>query len=257
MKKMKLTVFLLLAGIISSTHLLAEASDGTNLIKITDSEVSSIQVIRLKGTDDSRIFRMTDGYDERIIRRVINWIDTSSPSEQATELEAEKVPLLLKINMINGDLITLEPAYNCKGRLIKTCTAVDGEIVLTKNKNKIRLTSQELYDWIIVGWKYEPDGPTKEELLEETLYTRYFSVIEKDFPDFIMCPRIDSVERINRNTRRHLVIASALNYSGHHAPSYDRIIFTLIDTPENGIKIIKVRKKSNVSERESLKQCRW
>lgn len=76
---MKLTVFLLLAGIISSTHLLAEASDGTNLIKLTDSEVSSIQVIRLKGTDDSRIFRMTDGYDERIIRRVINWINTSSP----------------------------------------------------------------------------------------------------------------------------------------------------------------------------------
>lgn len=200
---------------------------------------------------------MTDGYDERIIRRIINWINTSSPSEQATELEGDKVPLLLKINMIDGDLITLEPAYNCKGRLIKTCTAVDGEIVLTKNKKKIRLTSQELYDWIIVGWKHEPVGPPKEELLEETLYTRYFSVIEKEFPDFIMCPRIDSIERIKGDTRRHLVIASALNYSGHHAPSYDRIIFTLIDTPENGIKIIKVRKKSNVSERESLKQCRW
>ncbi|WP_194542764.1 hypothetical protein [Paenibacillus sp. JZ16] len=84
----------------------------------------------------------------------------SSPSEQATELEADKVPLLLKINMINGNLITLEPAYNCKGRLIKTCTPVDGEIVLTKNKNKIRFTSQELYDWINVGWKYEPVGPT-------------------------------------------------------------------------------------------------
>lgn len=146
---MKLTVFLLFTGIICLTHVLAEASDGTNLIKLTDSEVSSIQVIRLKGTDDSRIFRMTDGYDERIIRRVINWINTSSPSEQATELEADKVPLLLKINMINGDLISLEPAYNCKGRLIKTCTPIDGAIVLTKNKNKIRLTSQELYDWII------------------------------------------------------------------------------------------------------------
>lgn len=53
---MKLTVFLLLAGIISSTHLLAEASDGTNLIKLTDSEVSSIQVIRLKGTDEIQGF---------------------------------------------------------------------------------------------------------------------------------------------------------------------------------------------------------
>ncbi len=250
-------MFLLLVGLIFPTHLLAEANDGTNLIRLSYSEVSSMQVVRLKGTDDSRIFSMTDGYDERIIRKVINWINTSSPSEQATKLEGEKAPLLFRINMLNGDLITLEPAYKCIGRLIKTCTAVDGEIVLTKNKKKIRLTSQELYDWIIVGWKYEPVGAPKDELLEETLYTRYFSVIEKNFPDFIMCPRIDSIKRIKGDTRRHLVIASALNYAGHHAPSYDRIIFTLIDTPENGIKIIEVRKKSNVSERESQKQCRW
>ena len=57
--------------------------------KLTDSEVSSIQVIRLKGTDNSRIVRMTDGYDDRIIRRLINWINTSSSSEQVTELEAD------------------------------------------------------------------------------------------------------------------------------------------------------------------------
>ncbi|MBY0162034.1 hypothetical protein H0178_40700 [Cytobacillus firmus] len=114
MKKMKQAVFFLLIGIISSTHLLAEASDGTNLIKLTDSEVSSIQVIRLKGTDDSRIFRMTDGYDERIIRRVINWINTSSSSEQATELEADKVPLLRPTAGADGNLFRITLPGNIK-----------------------------------------------------------------------------------------------------------------------------------------------
>ena len=52
-----------------------------------------------------------------------------------------------------------------------------------------------------------------------------------------MCPRIGSIERIRGNTRRHLVTASALNYSGHHNGPYDRMIFTLIDTPEDGIKL--------------------
>lgn len=78
------------------------------------------------------------------------------------------------------------------------------------------------------------------------MYTRYFSGNREGFSGFYNVSKIDSVERIKGNTRRHLVIASALNYSGHHAPSYERITFTLIDTPENGIKIIKFRKKSNV-----------
>lgn len=31
-----------------------------------------------------------------------------------------------------------------------------------------------------VGWRYEPVGAPKEELLEDTLYTRYFSLIENE-----------------------------------------------------------------------------
>ncbi len=34
-------------------------------------------------------------------------------------------------------------------------------------------------------------GPTQEELLEETLYTRYYSYLDKTYSDFIMCPRIN------------------------------------------------------------------
>lgn len=98
--------------------------------------------------------------------------------------------------------------------------------------------------------------PSKGELLEETLYGRYFTEIGKTFPDFIMCPRINSIERIKGDKRRHLVHVSSLNYAGHHAPSFDKIDITLIDTPESGIKIINVISRKNISEIESLHQCR-
>jgi hypothetical protein len=156
--------------------------------------------------------------------------------------------------MNNGDVAVIEPAYNCISDYhTKTCTAVDGEVIYTHNKLKARLKSQELYDWLLVGWKYEIDGPTKEELLEETLYSRYFSYLDKNYSDFIMCTRIDNIERIEGDTRRHIVYASALNYAGHHGGPYDKINITLTDTPEYGVKINKVIK---LSKKESITQCR-
>jgi hypothetical protein len=71
-----------------------------------------------------------------------------------------------------------------------------------------------------------------------------------------MCPRIDKIERIEGDTRRHIVYASTLNYSGHHGGPYDKINITLTDTPEYGVKINKVTKQKNISEKESIKQCR-
>jgi len=160
--------------------------------------------------------------------------------------------------MDNGESATLEPAYSCNLNGHKeTCSAADGEIVFSRDSGKKRIKSQALYDWLIVGSKYEVVGPPKEELLEETLYRRFFSVIENEFSDFILCPRIDSIERIRGNSRRHLVTASALNYSGHHDGPYDRIIFTVIDTPEDGIKVVKVKKERAIPIDESRNQCRW
>ncbi|MRX56604.1 hypothetical protein GJU41_21895 [Bacillus idriensis] len=97
--------------------------------------------------------------------------------------------------------------------------------------------------------------PTKEELLEETLYSRYYPFLGKTYSDFILCPRVE-IERINGDSRRHIIYASALNYDGHHGDvPYDKIYFFLIDTPEQGVKINKVTIQKSISEKESIKQC--
>ncbi|MDX8363422.1 hypothetical protein [Cytobacillus sp. IB215316] len=160
--------------------------------------------------------------------------------------------------MKSGEVETIEPAYNCiSKKQAKECTVADGEVIYTKNQMKVRLKSLELFDWILVGWKFESVGPSKEELLEETLYARYFSYLDKTYSDFIMCPRIDKIERISGDIRRHIINASALNYSAHHDEDpYDRVHIMLTDTPENGVKINNVRIEKGISDEESRIQCK-
>ncbi|MFJ5788759.1 hypothetical protein ACIP9G_01615 [Lysinibacillus sp. NPDC093197] len=94
-------------------------------------------------------------------------------------------------------------------------------------------------------------------VLEETLYTRYFFYLEKAYSDLIMCPKIDKIEGIDGDTRRNIAHASAINYSAHHGGApYDRIHMTLMDTPENGVKINKVTIEKVILEKESAKQYR-
>jgi hypothetical protein len=105
---------------------------------------------------------------------------------------------------------------------------------------------------VLVGWK----GVTENELLEETLYARYHTYLDQKYADFILCPSI-KVERIEGDTRRHIAFASALNYGSHHGDvPYDRIHFTLTDTPEKGVVINKVTVEKGISEKESIIQCR-
>jgi hypothetical protein len=206
MKKL-VKIFLVLTVLFSPIHIV----DANENLKIE--KVISIEVVGSSG--ETRLFRITDGYEEKIMRKVLEWINTSIPVEGETDLGLHKIPISLKLKMREGDFAIIEPAYNCiSENRTKTCTAVDGEIVYTRNRIKTRLKSQELYDWLLVGWKYEVDGPPKEELLEETLYTRYYSYLDKTYAEFFMCPRIDKIERIDGDTRRHIVYASALNYGG-------------------------------------------
>ncbi|MDQ0899940.1 hypothetical protein [Paenibacillus sp. V4I7] len=252
MKKLVI-IYMVFVGLFSSIQL-ATASIQP---KIKSEDVLSIQANRIYG--GSRLFKENDGYEEVIINKVVKWINTSSPSEGQTELEFNNPPISkLKILMKNGDFAVIEPAYNCiSDNQKKTCTIADGEVIYTQNNIKARLKSLELYDWLLVGWKYESVGAPQKELLEETLYTRYFSYLDKTYSDFIMCPTIDKIERINGDTRRHIVHASALNYSAHHGDvPYDRIHITLTDTPENGVKINKVTITKGISGKESRKQCR-
>ncbi|MGE7997709.1 hypothetical protein ACQKOF_03325 [Lysinibacillus sp. NPDC093190] len=226
--------------------------------KLKKEDVLFVQVNRLYG--GTRSFKENDGYEEAIISKVVNWINTASPSEGVIELESNKTPVIsiMKIKMKNGDVAVIEPAYNCVSEnQVKTCTIADGEVIFTGNNKKVRLESFELYDWLLVGWKYESIGAPKDELLEETLYTKYYSYLDKTYSDFVLCPKIDKIERINGDTRRHIVHVSALNYSAHHGGAlFDRIHIALTDTPENGVKINKVTIQNGISEKESRMQCR-
>ena len=105
---------------------------------------------------------------------------------------------------------------------------------------------------LLGGWDRVPEN----ELLEETLYARYHTYIDQKYSDFILCPRIE-VKRIKGDTRRHIAFASALNYGSHHSDiPYDRIHFTLTDTPEMGVLINKITVEKGISEKESIIQCR-
>jgi hypothetical protein len=119
--------------------------------------------------------------------------------------------------------------------------------------NRAVILIMVLVGLILVGWN---GGSSKNELLEETLYTRYLSYLDQKYSDFILCPRIE-IERIEGDTRRHIVYASALNYGSHHGDlPFDRIHFTLKDTPEKGVEIKEVRIQKEISEKESQKQCK-
>jgi len=87
--------------------------------------------------------------------------------------------------------------------------------------------------------------------------TAIVGVLSALFGMFFTYPKIDKVERIDGDTMRHIVHASALNYSAHHGDApFDRIHITLTDTPENGVKINKVTIQKGISEKESTIQCR-
>lgn len=257
MKKL-LILGLVLAGIFSPMLLVnADVNPKLNGIHPLKTEkINSVQVKRLSG--GSRMFQINDGYEEVVIRKVINWINTSRPANGGTEFDSYKSPVKLRVTMSNGDIAVIEPIFTCiaeNGK--KSCTIVDGEVLFTQNNVKIRLKSQELFDWILVGWKYESYGASKEELLDETLYFRYYPHLDKKYSDFIMCPKIDSIERIAGAHGGHIVQASALNYGAHHGDvPYDRIHITVFDSQENGVKITNVSIEKGISGKESGIQCR-
>lgn len=219
-------------------------------------EVNSVHVERLLG--GSRIFQINDGYEEVIIRKVINWINTSKPADKVSDFKSYKSPVKLTVTMRNGDVAFIEPIFICnRENTGKPCTIIDGEVLFSQNKVKVRLKSQELYDWLLVGWKNESYGASKEELLDETLYFRYLPLLGEEYSDFVMCPKIDSIERVAGANRSHIIQASALNYGAHHGDvPFDRIHITLSDTPENGLKITNVSIERGISDKESGIQCR-
>jgi hypothetical protein len=56
----------------------------------------------------SRSFQINDGYEEVIIRKVINWINSARPAKGVTGFESYKSPVKLKLTMSNGDVAVIE-----------------------------------------------------------------------------------------------------------------------------------------------------
>jgi len=217
-------------------------------------EVQNIKIENDSG--QQRIFSINDGFQERVLRKVVHWLNNSSRVNGTTEVSLEKPSNKLTLKTVNDEVITIEPAYKCvleKKR--KTCTAKDGELIISENSHKVQIKSQSLYDWLVVGWRKELNGPTQEELLEEALFTRYLYILGPSYSDFFMCPKIQ-IEPIDGDPRRHLIFASALSYSGHHGGDYDKLTFSVRDSNLEGLKVTNVKIKKHISQEESQKQCR-
>ncbi|SDN70403.1 DUF3888 domain-containing protein [Bacillus sp. OK048] len=141
-------------------------------VSIKSEDVASIQINRTSG--GTRTFNENDGIEEFVIRKVVEWINTSSPVKEATELDNTKTPIsLLKIKMKNGNVATVVPAYDCHVQnQTKYCSLADGDVILDQNNQKIRLKSVQLFDWLLTGWKQEntkPPQDTKEMMVHDIL----------------------------------------------------------------------------------------
>ncbi|MCG3087451.1 hypothetical protein [Sporosarcina cyprini] len=220
-------------------------------------EYENIQNIKIENKSGlQRRFSMNDGYEERVIRKVIYWLNNSKLVSEGIEETINNPSNKLTLNMSNGDVITIEPAYLCTDENNKNiCTEKEGDLIVSNNQHKVKVISPDLFDWILVEWRKEPKGPAKEELLEEALYTRYLYQLDPSYSDFIMCPKIH-IEPIDGDTRRHIVFASALNYSGHHGGDYDKLTFSVSDSNLTGLQITNVNIQKHISQEESLEQCR-
>ena len=110
-----------------------------------------------------RVFNENDGYEEPVLKKVVEWINSSNAIKEQTKKNIKTPIVELKIKMKNGDVAKIEPAYNCLVQnKINTCTMVDNEVTYTHNHQRVRLRSNELFDWLLAGWKFENTTPPKD-----------------------------------------------------------------------------------------------
>lgn len=220
-------------------------------------EYTDVQYIKVENNSGlQRLFSINDGFQELVLRKVVYWLNNSDRVTEKIEVSLENPSNKVTLKIANNEVITIEPAYTCVVHNEReTCSPKEGELIVSENRQKVRIKSQSLYDWLIVGWRKEVDGLTKEELLEETLFTRYLYHLGPSYSDFFMCPKIN-IEPINGDPRRHLIFGSALNYSGHHGGDYDKLTFSISDSNLTGLRVTDLKIEKHISQEESEKQCR-
>ena len=249
-------------NLINSASQMAEAKKNTNQsffeqLMAHSLEHNDVQNIKVENNSGlQRVFSINDGDQERVLRKVVYWLNNSDRVNGTIEASLDNPSNKLTFKMANDEVITIEPAYTCiVDNKRQTCTAKEGELIISENGQKVRLKSQSLYDWLMVGWRKEADGLTKEELLEEALFTRYLYHLGSSYSEFFMCPKI-KIEPIDGDPRRHLIFGSALNYSGHHGGDYDKLTFSVSDSNLTGLQVTNVKIKKHISQEESEIQCR-
>jgi hypothetical protein len=159
-------LFLVLISILLPVHLVKAN------VQMKWEDVASMQINRTSG--GTRTFNENDGIEAFVIQKVIEWINTASSVKEKLELVNKKTPIaLLKIKMKNDEVAIVEPAYDCHVQnQTKLCTLADGDVILTQNKQQLRLKSIELFDWLLTEWKHESTTPpqdTKEMMVNDIL----------------------------------------------------------------------------------------
>ncbi len=125
-------------------------------------DVASLQVVgSLHGIKGSPLYQTADETGKATIRKIIDWINSSKPAGVQKDYGRHGYPMVIKIKMNDGKIITVEPGYKCvsyklsNGNGLKTCSYVKDEIVLRDDSNQIVAKSPELYEWLIKDWKKE------------------------------------------------------------------------------------------------------
>lgn len=130
-------------------------SKSQGILKIDD--VESVQIIG--GLVDAKprtsLYTNESRSGKQMISNVVSWVNAAMPVEGATEFGKHGYPDTIQIERANSSTVRINHAYNCvvspvkeNGTATKSCSPVDGEVVLTKDSVKTRLASSELFEWL-------------------------------------------------------------------------------------------------------------
>lgn len=154
-------LLLLVSVVVLSVMVLAGCSTVPKELLRTE-EVVSLQVaggIPSSHADYPKPFLQDNSEGQKVISKLIGWLNASEVTEGQTEYGKHGYPTTLEFKLKDGKAAEVEPAYNCEtkpaedGGSFKHCEPVKGEIVLTLDNKKIRLKSPQVYDWLQGGWK--------------------------------------------------------------------------------------------------------
>lgn len=97
-------------------------------------------VLNIKVENNSglqRVFSINDGFQERVLRKVVYWLNNSVLVNGTIEVSLDNPSNKLTLKMANDEVITIEPAYICVvDNKRKTCTAKEEELFVSENGKK-------------------------------------------------------------------------------------------------------------------------